>query len=175
LTIINESPSDAGAYLTHRVIPVTGATEVLLGDEVLEEFNSVHSLKAVLVSTGYKGYLVTALLNKIEGKLHTNGCSLLQNKLPFRAVHKHVDGTIKSPTAFSGPLEKLCCNNFQHLPQVKFIRISDSLDDMEFPDVAIKVMRTDQGLLLEYAHGISGGRVDLRFAAWKIGPLNHAK
>jgi hypothetical protein len=136
----------------------------LLGGEVLEEFNSIHSLKAVLVSTDWRGGLVTALENKIEGKLHTIGCSL-QNELPFRAVYKHVDGTTKSPTTFNGPLGKPCCNDFQHLSQVKFIRISGSLDDMEFPDVTIKDMKTDQRLLLEYSLGISGGRVDSRFSA----------
>jgi hypothetical protein len=145
----------------------------LLGNEVfkvLEEFNSIHSLKAVLVdntsvNTGWKGGLVTALENKIDRKLHTIGCSLHQNELPFRAVFKHEDGNTKSPTAFSGPLGKLCSNDFQHLPQVNFIRISGSLDDMEFPDVTIKDMKTDQRLLLEYSLGISGGRVDSRFSA----------
>lgn len=33
----------------------------------------------------------------------------------------------------------------------------------------------DQWLLLEYAVGISQGKVNPRFAAWKIGPLNQAR
>jgi hypothetical protein len=55
----------------HRVIPIKGATGVLLGEEVasvLEEFHGVHTLKAVLLdntntNTGCKGGLVTVLEN----------------------------------------------------------------------------------------------------------------
>ena len=90
-------------------------TGVLLGDEVvsvLEEFNSIHTLKAVLLdntntNTDWKGGLVTCLENKIQQKLHTIGCSLHQNELPFRAVFKHLDDSTKTPTTFSGLLGKL--------------------------------------------------------------------
>ena len=109
-----EPGTESGRYLTHRVVPVKGPTAAVLSDEVhsvLKEFNSVHTLKAVLIdntntNTGYEGGLVTILENKTQRKLHTTGCSLHQNKLPFRAVFKHLDGSTKSPTAFTGAMGK---------------------------------------------------------------------
>ena len=113
--------------------------------------------------------------NKIQHKLYTIGCSLHQNELPFRAVFKHVDGSTKSPTAFTGPLGKLCEIDNEHLPQVEFTKICGSLDDTEFAAETLSDMTSDQRLLLEYVLGISKGKVNPRFAAWKIGPLNHAR
>ena len=107
LTFTKEPGTKSGTYLTHRVIPVEGASAAVLSDEVhsvLEEFNSVHTLKAVLVDNtntniGCEGGLVTILENKTQRKLYTIGCSLHQNELPFRAVFKHLDGSTKSSTA----------------------------------------------------------------------------
>ena len=146
----------------------------------MEEFNSVHTLKAILLdntntNTGCKGGLVTCLENKIQRKLHTIGCSLHQNELPFRAVFKHLDGSTKTPTTFSGPLGKLCEIDYHHQPQVEFTKLSGPLYDMEFDEVTLNDLSSDQRLLLEYVLGISRGKVNPRFAAWKIGPLNHAR
>ena len=79
LNFTKEPGTESGTYLTHRVIPVEGATAAVLSDEVhsvLEEFNSVHTLKAVLVdntntNTGCEGGLVTILENKTQQQLNT--------------------------------------------------------------------------------------------------------
>jgi len=170
-------------YLTHRIIPNIGATGIHLAEDVsavLEEYNSVNTVKAVLVdntstNTGCKTGMVTALEKKIKRKVHTIGCSLHQNELPFRAVFKIIDGTTRSPTTFTGPLGKLCENNYHHLPQVKFEHISGPLDNFYLPAKAMDDLSGDQRLLLEYAVGISRGKVNTRFASWKIGPLNQAR
>jgi hypothetical protein len=78
------------------------------------------------------------LENKIQHKLHTIGCSLHQNELSFRAVFKHIDGSTKSPTLFTGPLGKLCEINNEHLPQVEFTNIRSPLDDTEFAAETLK-------------------------------------
>ena len=121
LTFTRESGTEIGTYLTHRVVPTVGATGVILGEEftsVLQEFNCVHTIKAILLDntstdTGREGGLVSAVEKQIGKNLHTIGCSLHQNELPFRAVFKQLDGITKSPTSFSGPLgilcEKDCC------------------------------------------------------------------
>jgi len=96
-------------------IPQSPSPAAVLAEEVYDvliEFNSIQTLKAVLVdntntNTGGDGGLVTLLEKKLQRKLHTIGCSLHQNELPFRAVFKHLDGSTKSPTAFTGPLGKL--------------------------------------------------------------------
>ena len=165
LTLTKEPGTESGRYLTHRVIPVKGATAAVFSDEVhsvLKEFNSVHPLKAVSVdntntNTGWEGGLLMILGNKTQRKLHTIGCSLHQNKLPLRAVFKHLDGSTKSPTAFTGPLGKLCETDHHDLPQVKFTQLSSPLDHMKFDETTLDDLSSDQRLLLEYVLGISKG------------------
>jgi hypothetical protein len=183
LTFTNESASAGGTYLTHRVIPVKGATGDVLAKEVysvLEEFNSIETVKAILLdntntNTGCEGGLVTLLEKNINRKVHTIGCSLHQNELPFRAVFKHLDGCTKAPTAFSGPIGKLCEQNFHEEPQIEFTKLSGPLDGMTFSEDMMKDLSCDQRLLFEYVRGISKGKVNSQFASWKIGPLNHAR
>ena len=84
-----------------------------------------YTIKAVLVdntnaNTGCEGGLATLLEKKIKRNLHTIGCSLHRNELPFRALFKHLDGTTKSHTTFNGPLCKLCANDCHNLPQNLF-------------------------------------------------------
>lgn len=81
---------------------------------------------------------------------------------------KLIDGTTRSPTTFTGPVGKLCGSNYQDLLQVEFA----SIGNFYFTAEAMDDQSGDQRLLLEYAVGISRGKVNSRFAAWKIGPLN---
>nr|XP_047142916.1 uncharacterized protein LOC124817150 [Hydra vulgaris] len=181
LTFTVESGSEIGSYLTHRVIPIKGAKGLLLGDKVvsvLNDFKIAHSLKAILfdntaTNTGWKKGLVTAVEKKNNSKLHIIGCSLHQNELPFRAIFEYLDGGTKSPNLFSGPIGKLCENNYQDLPQVDFIKISSHVDNIHFDKKTLKDLSSDQRLLLEYVLGVSN--VDHKYSKWKIGPLNHAR
>ena len=122
-----------------------------------------------------KEAFVTILENKTQQKLHTIGCSLYQNELPFRAVFKHLDGSTKSTTAFTGPLGKLCETAHHDLPQVEFTQLSGPLDHMKFDETTLDDLTSNQRLLLEYVLGISKGKVNPRLTAWKIGPLNHVR
>lgn len=166
--------------MTHRILPDTGATGNVLAEQVadvLEEFKSLSTIKAVLVdntnaNTGCERGLVTLLEKIFFLNLHTIGCSLHQNELPFRALFKHLDGTTKSPTTFSGPLGKLCANDCHNLPQIAFSAVGNPLE-CEFEDK--DSLSSDQRLLYEYTVGISRGKVDPRFVSWKIGPLNQAR
>lgn len=125
-------------YLTEGVIPNIGATGILLENvtAVLEEFNSINSIKVVLVdntstNTDCKTSFVTAWRGKkkkLKRKLHTIDCSLHQNKFPFRTVSNYTDEITRSPTTFTEPLGKLCRNNYQDFPQVEFNTISGPLD-----------------------------------------------
>ena len=126
-------------------------------------------------NTGCVGGLVTCLEKKIGHKLHTIGCALHQNELPFRAVFKHLDGSTKSPSTFTGPLGKLCEIDHHDLPQVEFTKLSGDLDNMKLSEDTLNDLSSDQRLFLEYVQGISRGKVNPRLAAWKIGPLNHAR
>ena len=71
LTITKETPIES-IYLTHRVLPDTGATGTVLVEQVadvLEKFKSLSTIKAVLfdnmnTNTGCKGGLVTLLEEK---------------------------------------------------------------------------------------------------------------
>ena len=181
LTFTLESGDEKGTYLTHRNLPLKGATGRLMADttySVLDEYESVDSIKAVLCdntssNTGGENGLVACLEQKIGRKLHVIGCSLHQNELPFRAVFKSLDGATKSPTAFSGPLGKLCGENIQDLPQIEFEAIPGPLEDIE-PDI-FNDLSMDQKLLHAYTKGIMDGHVEDRYAQSKIGPLNQAR
>ena len=167
LTFTKESSRES-EYLTHRTLPETGATGAVHAEEVfsvLAEFNSVDSVMAVLVdntstNTGHESGLVTMLEKKIGRKLHTIGCSLHQNELPFRAVFKHCDGETKSPSSFNGPLGKLCANNYHNMPQIKFTKIGSPLSSMDDKET----LNSDERLLYEYNVGIASGEVDPQYA-----------
>ena len=137
----------------------------------MEKFKSLSTIKAVLVDNtnaniGCEG----GLLEKKNPP--TIGCSLHQNELPFRALFKHLDGTTKSPTTFN--LRKLCANDCHNLPQKSFSAVENPLE-FHFGMKDIDSFSSDQRLLYEYTVGISRGKVDPRFASWKIGPLNQAR
>ena len=106
-------------YLTHRVLPNTGATGAILVKQVadvLDEFNSLSTVKAILVD------------NTNARHLHTIGCSLHQNELPFRALFRQVNSTTKSPTSFNGPQSKLGGNDYHDFPKISFSALRCPLD-----------------------------------------------
>ena len=181
LTFTRESGDKPGIYLTHRNLPLKGATGNVMAAEtfsVLDDYDSTTTIKAILCdntasNTGGDNGLVSCLERKLGRKLHTIGCSLHQNELPFRAVFKCLDGATKSPTQFSGPIGKLCADDIQDKPQIAFEPVESPLEDIA-ADVLDK-LSLDQRLLYEYTRGISLGQVDVRFASYKIGPLNQAR
>ena len=145
--------------------------------DVLHEFNSENTIKAILVdntnaNTGCEGGMVAILEKNFFKNLHTIGSSL--HYINFRALFKNIDGCTKDPTAFSDPLGKLGSKDCHDLPQISFSTISRPLDSVLKID-EIHDHSCDQRLLYEYAVGISRGKVDSRYASWKIGPLNQAR
>ena len=128
LTFMEETETASGIYLTHKVIPMTGATGELLAEKaynVLEEHGSVTSIKALLVdntatNTGLKNDLVSNLEDKLQQNLHLIGCALHQNELPLRAIFKKLDGSTTGPASFSGHLARQCGENWNQIPQVEF-------------------------------------------------------
>ena len=66
----------------------TGVAKANLTKKVLEEFNSMETLEAVVDNTSSNTGAVNGLIVKLEKalnrKLHLVGCQLHQNELPFR-------------------------------------------------------------------------------------------
>ena len=124
--------------------------------------------------TGREGGLVTLLEKKLNRNLHTIGCSLYENELPFRALFRHFDSTTKSPTSFNGLLDKLCEKDY-HLTQILFSAVGSLLDFSSLTIENKDILSCDQRLLYEYAVGISKGKEDCRSASWKTRPLNQAR
>ena len=87
LTITKETPNES-IYLTHRVLPDTGATGTVLAEQVadvLEKFKSLSTIKAVLVdntnrNTGCEGGLVTILEKYKKKKKSSHYWFLLTSK-----------------------------------------------------------------------------------------------
>ena len=158
MTITKETPNES-IYLTHRVLPDIGATGALLRLSLLRARMQIQAVKVDLLH----------FQKKIKRNLHTIGCSLHQNELPFRALFKHLDGTTKSHTTFNGPLGKFCANDCHNLPQKSFSAVENPLE-FHFGMKDMDSLNSDQRLLYEYTVGISRGKVDL-----EIGPLNQAR
>ena len=146
--------------------------------DVLEEFDSLESIQAVLLdntasNTGFKNGLIVCLENKLGKSLQTIGCSLHQNELPWKALFKKLDGGTSGPNSFTGPIGQKCQQDIQDQAQVDFDPIPTTLEIM--PDNILKDLSHDQRLLYEYCLGISIGKVKQVWADRKISPVNHAR
>ena len=183
LTLTYEDGKSTGTYLTHRTIPVIGATILVLANETftfLQEFNSVESIQAVLLDntatiTGPINGLVVKLEELLKRKLHLIGCALHQNELPLRALFKKLDGMTTGPGSFSGLIGKRCAENIQDTHQVLIEPVTNPIVDGYIPEEVLKDLSCDQRLLFEYCKGIGSGKVVCKWTAYKIGPLNHAR
>ena len=127
--------------------------------DILHEFSREITIKAILVdntsaNTGCEGGMAAILEKQFFLNLHTIGSSLHHNN--FRAIFKNINGCTKGPTAFSGPLGKLCSKDCHDLPQISFSTISRPLDSI-FKIDEKHDLSCDQRLLYEYAVGISIG------------------
>ena len=182
LTFTEETGTASGVYLTHKVIPMTGATGELLAEKafnVLEEHGSVTSIKALLVdntatNTGLKNGLMSNLEDKLQQNLHLIGCALHQNKLLLRAIFKKLDGSTTSPASFSGHLARQCGKNWNQISQVEFQPISTNVSKELSKEIKCD-LSSGQRLLYVYCIEIDSGMVDEKWASWKIGPLCHSR
>jgi len=175
-----ESGPSRGEYLTHRDVkgPGTGRNLASLTYQVVEEYESVDSLEAVIVdntkvNTGYQGGLVHCLEKKLGRKVHMIGCALHTNELPLGHLISELDGATTSGTTFSGPIGQNLGRDIWTNNTVAFEPISSGL--ILPPDNIIKDLSTDQRLLLEYIRGVDSGAVNPKFVHRKIGPLNHSR
>lgn len=110
-------------------------------------------------------------LEKLLGReLHTIGCALHANELPFRALFKKLDGGSSGPGVFKGILgNKVQEEGWQDKVQVNFQPIESPL--LDIPDFVLSDLSSDQRLLYEYVKGVSAGHVNDKFASWQIGPV----
>lgn len=169
-----------GEYLTHRTIPTVGATADVLAQEtlsVIQEYNCRETVHAILldntpVNVSLNSGLVVKLEKLLGKNLHIIGCALHQNELPLRSVFKKLDGEACGPTTFTGSIGKQCAEDIHNNPQITFEVVNSPLTYEFLSDEVLKDLSNDQRLLLEYCKGISSGRVDDKWAARKIGPLN---
>ena len=96
-TFTKEPGTESGRYLTHRVIPVKGATAAVLSDEVhsvLKEFNSFHTPKAVLVNTNQIQNAKEALLRSLRIKLSGNCTPLVVHSIRISFLSELFSNTL---------------------------------------------------------------------------------
>ncbi|XP_065673712.1 uncharacterized protein LOC136090757 [Hydra vulgaris] len=183
LTFTYEDGESSGKNLTHRKISVTGATGSVLATEmlsVLQEHNSSESIQAVLLdNTATNTRPISGLVVKLEEflkrKLHLIGCALHQNELPLRALFVKLNGDTTGPRSFSGLLGKRCAEIIQDRNQVLFECIENPIVDKYIPEEILTDLSCDQRLLFKYCKGIGIDIVSDKWAAYKVGPLNHAR
>ena len=159
---------------------MTGSTGEVMAQHVydaLEEFDSLESMRAILVdntfvNTGWKNVLVVKLDDKLGPNLHTVGCALHQNELSFRAIFKKLDGVITGPPSFSGPLGKKCKENVRSKPQIAF----ESIENPLLHSVEKKIWALTSVIFMNmHTKGIGSEKVDQKYSSWKISQLHHAK
>lgn len=166
-------------YLSHKSLESTNAKAMSSATiEVLEEFSSTESLKAMLVDNtssniGWKGGLVVKVEKALKKKLHTIGCMLHFNELPFRKIFQKIDGTTTGPVSFKGDLGERAAIFCPSWPIVRFQPIPNLVASIL--DVSSTDLSNDQRLLFEYCKGISDGFVSEPWVHRKIGPVNHAR
>ena len=153
------------------MLSLTGSTGEVLAQHIydaLEEFDSLESIRAILVDNW-----VVKLEDKLGQNLHTVGCALYRNELPFRAIFKKLDDVTTGPQSFSGPLGKKCKKNAHNKPQFAVESIENPLQHSvkkeDFSGLSI-----DQRLLYEYTKEIGSEKVNKEYSSWKIGQLYHA-
>ena len=172
LTFTKEPGTESGRYL------LTGSSQLKVQLLLFLVMKFTVSWKSLTVFTPWKLSLLMqiqvakeALLRSLRINLSGN-CTLLifhSIRMSFLSGLSDLDGSTKSPTAFTGPLGKLCETDHHDLPQVKFTQLSGPLDHMKFDETTLDDLSSDQRLLLEYVLGISKGEVNPRFAAWNLG------
>ena len=183
LTFTTESGEHQGEYLTHRTIPLKGSTGKLLAGttyEVLEEFNSTRSIRAILVdntssNTGFRNGMIKCLEDLLERKLHLLGCGLHLNELPFRSLFKHLDGTTSGPRSFNGMLGQACSSDIWLEPISQYQKVEGETSTIVLSEAVLKDLSMDQRLLYDYACAIESGSLELSLARKHIGPHNHPR
>jgi len=181
LTFTNETNRE-GKYLTHKNLPLKGATGLVMASkalEVLQEYDSVDSLIAVLVdntslNTGQENGLVHQMELLLGHNLQMIGCSLHQNELPLRSIFKKFDGASSGPSVFAGILGKQCKADFHKEPVQCFKKIQTSFPEFDI-NCSYEDLSQDQELLLHYLKGINNGFIEDRISRRKIGPLCHSR
>jgi hypothetical protein len=167
--------------LTHRVVPDGQGKGSDLADitySVLEEFESVDSLEAVLLdntatNTGFSGGLCACLEKKLQRKLHLIGCFLHINELPLRHLITQLDGKTISGNKFCGHIGQQLGEDIHRKDCVTFEPVPAEIvmPDTEF----LQDLSDDQRILLEYMYGVSSGKIDDKFLHRKPGPVNHSR
>ena len=93
--------------------------------------------------------MVAILEKKLGRKLHTVGCNLHQNELPFRSLFKKIDGITKSPNHFAGSTGKMANINREFHLVVNFGVIKSPIVDIGFKKEILDDLSSDQRLLYE--------------------------
>ena len=182
LTFTDESDS-RGEYLTHRTIPLKGATADELASttiEVLEQYGSLDSVQAILldntsVNVGHKNGLIIQLQNQLNRSLHLIGCTLHQNELPFRSIFTSIDGESTGPGEFKGPIGIACSGSIYDSSVITFKKLASIMNEKQFPQRVISDLSSDQRILWEYCISIKTGNTTNKFLKHKIGPSNNAR
>ena len=124
--VFTDETKRPGTYITHSTLKgkATGKAEAEATHDVLDEFGSLDSVKAILLdntatNTGRVNGLVACLERKLERGIHLLGCTLHINEIPLRTLFRMLDGTTTGPKQFSGPIGKKLSPIANNKPRTK--------------------------------------------------------
>lgn len=122
------------------------------------------------VNTGIRNGVVRKFEMRLQRPLQWIVCLLHANELPLRHMIRELDGTTKSPNAFSGPIGSQL-PEWRGKPIVRFQRI-----DFVCPEnINLADFNSDQLYLLEMCKAISNGNCPQELAERSPGKLSHSR
>ena len=128
--------------------------------------------------TGYRSGCIR-ILEELCGRPLTRAiCLLHTNELPLRHVFMEIDGTTKSPDAFSGPIGSLLDEVVSYWGVTSFTRIVDTkfLDNLlNYPNKVVEDLSTDQYYAYRICMGVMTGEIPEDLSWMEVGPLCHSR
>lgn len=167
-------------YLTH-VTPENGRGRIIaqalfeaIKTTELEGKLSLIGSDGTAAMTGpYNGF-IRALEETLEKPLQWVICLLHCNELPLRHVFVEIDGTTKSPDAFSGKIGKELSGSASDWSVEKFKPIANQTFPLLSNDV-VDDLSTDQHYAYKICWAVILGHVDIDLELLEIGPMFHSR
>lgn len=168
--------SEPGSVYLGHITPSSGSAQNIKRGllEFLEKNIDISEVQAIgcdgtAVNTGYKNGIIRQLEISFVRPLQWFVCLMHTNELPLRHLLQHLDGKTIGPKGYCGEIGKKL-ENCEKQPVVKFKKI-----DVNFPDIDLTKLSTDQKYLYEICIAISKGTISPSLTRREPGKMAHSR
>ena len=176
---------EPGCYYLSHVVPEDGSgvsiAEALYGvikDTELEYSLDIVASDGTSVNTGKWNGALRAMEEMVQRPLQWVICLLHINELPLRHVFTDIDGTTKSPEAFSGPIGKSLVGLVSEWPVANFKKIVNSsfLNELlDYPADVEEDLSTVQYYAYKTCIAVMVGDLPRDIELLEVGELFHSR